>query len=200
LSEAEKAVSGETAQVRNTIEKAKKGKIDVDIAEKTTATSAASPLINKSEPTGDEDSADVTDSELADVDDVSDVADIDVSDVEELDQDDVADMVENTIAPPALVKRAQTPQPQVTELDEIDVAEVQTVSDVAADVAAKVATEVARRVTQNLTSDMAEEVAALVMARLAEAGINGNVADDQKISETKSVQSETSEYQEAMNE
>ena len=193
LYQAEKAVSNETAQIRDTIEKAKQGKADIVTAGETTGLPAASPAI--AESTGDitgDDEADVVD---------SDVAEVDISDVEELGEDDISSaVVENTIAPPRIAKQVQSPQP--TELTEIDVTEVQTVSDVAADVAEKIATEVAIRVAQrvakNLTSDMAEEVTALVIAKLAEAGINGNAADITL--ETDSTQSKTPEYQEAMNE
>jgi len=195
LSEAGKAVSDETAQVRKTMAKAKQGKLDVDTTDKVAGTVAAeSPVIGSSEPTGDvagEDPTTKIDSNPADVDasdvaDVSDVSDVDISDIEELDEDDVSAMVENTIAPPALTQPTQ--MSQATELDEIAVAEVQTVSDVASAVAEKIATEVAtqvtRKIVKNMTSDMAEEVAALVMARLGEAGINGNaVADDGEHSE-----------------
>ena len=94
-------------------------------------------------------------------------------------------------------------------------AEVQTVSDVASEVAEKIATEVAtqvaRKVAKNMTSDMAEEVAALVMAKLAKVGINGNVVADtgelaedvinaQETLESTPTQAESPEYQEVVNE
>ena len=62
LSEAEKVVSNETAQVRDTIEKAKQGKTDGDLVE-------------------------VADSDFSDSADVSDVSDPDISDVERFDED-----------------------------------------------------------------------------------------------------------------
>jgi sec-independent protein translocase protein TatB len=197
LSGAEKAVSDETAQIRDTIEKAKKGEVDIVAAEAGDET-VYTPAVKRTETdlveaTEDTVPAD-TDVSVADVDDVSDV-----SDVTEFDEDDVSDVVENTIAPPTITAKAKQAQTsQATELDEIDVAEVQTVSDVASEVAEKIATEVAtqvaRKVTKNMTTDMAEEVAALVMTKLAETGINGNVVADAQES------LESTELQEVVNE
>ena len=196
LSGAEKAVSDETAQIRDTIEKAKKGEVDIVAAEAGDET-VYTPAVERTEPDRVEATEDTvvpadTDVSVADVDDVSDI-----SDVTEFDEDDVSDVVENTIAPPTIAaKQAQTSQ--ATELDEIDVAEVQTVSDVASEVAEKIATEVAaqvaRKVAKNMTSDMAEEVAALVMTKLAETGINSNVGADAQES------LESTELQEVVNE
>ena len=218
LSDAGKAVSAETAQVRDTMEKAKKGQIDTDTAKAREETTDPSTTTTDSpETTGDVADTKVADGEIsvvggADVDDVSDISDIDISDVEEIDEDETSVVVENTIAPPVATKQTQTIRP--TELDEIDVAEVQTVSDVASVVAEKIATEVAtqvaRKVAKNMTSNMAEEVAALVMAKLAEAGINSivtnteelpqNAVDAGETFESISTESESPEYHEVVNE
>lgn len=195
LSDAEKVVSDETAQVRNTMNKMKKGDVTPDTAE--------SSAVEKVTPAA-------SDGDISGV----DASDVDVvSDVEELDEDDLSDVVENTIAPPALVKQTQVSR--ITESDEIDVTEIQTVSDVASDVAEKIATEVAtqvaHKITKNMTSNMAEEVVALVMAKLAKAGITGDVGADtgqhpednddvQDTLESIPTQSESSELQEVLNE
>jgi sec-independent protein translocase protein TatB len=211
LSDAEKAVSDETAQVRATMKKVKAGEVDAVAAEtgnETVDTSGAESSADSVTAAAEgNDGSTVT----AAVDDIGDGDDnFDVADVMELDEDDVADVVENTIAPPVVAKAKQTQTSQVIELDEIDVSEVQTVSDVASAVAEKIATEVAtqvaQKVTKNMTSDMAEEVAALVMARLAEAGISKiETADEVSVNKLETLgsfptPSESPELQEVVNE